>query len=273
MDHSTALTNIRSQGDAFEREMFKDEEFANQFFEYPRIWAEYVGSRRDPVQPLLKSKWQKFSEHNYTAIVRCWNAREALQTLDNSCAEYFSTGSTNAALSCQAHMVSLIALAQSAAENLHKAFESEPALDPQAYVDKLGDRHTIGSLAWVLISRNHFIHDALTPLHEDKGVLHIDVSVLTMRDPRWSQPKSVEDATKLFSQVWNEFARCMNGAWAALYSTIRTKVTPSDLIVRVNLISGFSGFSVSASTASGMCNSSTSGAPVNLQQPGNTPET
>ena len=256
MTHQEALDSIRKHGDAFEREIFRDEEFSTLFISYPLLWAEYIGSTRDPKQPLMKSKWQKFSEHNYTAIVRCWNAREALRLLDAACVKYFdgsTSDSVKAGLDCQAHMVSFIALAQSAAENLKKTCKFAPTPALQAFSDRStsGDRNRPGSLAWILISRNHFLHDALTPLHDDGGVLHIDVRVLTMRDPRWEQPKSVLDATKLFHEVWAEFSRDMNNVWAALYSAIRTKVTPSSPIISINMVTEFSGLSQSESAVSG----------------------
>lgn len=231
MDHLKALNHILESGDAFERWMYQDETFNRIFPNYPLVWAEYVASRRDPQQPLLKTRWQKFAEHNYTAIVRCWNAKNALNRLNLACESYFTHQTARVALECHEGMVAFTALAQSAAENLRKAFEAEPVKDAAAFEQKSGLDSQPGSLKWLLAARNHCLHDALSPLHSKDGILHIDLTSLIVKDPRWESPKTPKDATELFASVWSTFARHMDDAWASMYSRLRSKELPSYEVV------------------------------------------
>ena len=225
------LELLKQYGDLLEREMFQDVDFAAHFSAYPSVWAQYILPNRNTKLPTLATKpWMSLAEHNYTAIVRCWNVRSAYQRITGICTQIAARDASGALiLELQEVLVAFFSCAGAAIDNLYRAFAVDPVRSTAAGDHALyGKTFGWGSLKWVYERRTQNVHKVLVPCYESGGVPCFDAALFVDAETHWDQAKGVkiESIADFMDRIWKEFADQMNGAWFNLYGQLQQVEKP-----------------------------------------------
>lgn len=216
-------------GDVLERVMFGDADFAAIFPVYPEIWCRYVLPYRQMHKGTLTgTKWQEFSEHHYSAIVRCWNARNTCSLIEESCQkikQYSSVGES--ILRLHAQLLEFFGSMASALDNMEACFKQIG--DTKAFGSCAGNKQSPWSLCWLFERRTQIIHKILIPIAEYSGIPSMDLSLFMDIDKRWDDENNrpVTEVGEITSRALSEFIRGMARCWATLYDLMKRKC-PAD---------------------------------------------
>jgi hypothetical protein len=230
---SSPIELLKQFGDLLERHMFAEANFAGEFSVYPEVWSRYILPNRETKQPTITTgSWRRLAEHNYTAIVRCWNTRTALQRITDLCTKMAAEGAA-ALLLLELHeaIVTFFASAGAAIDNLRRSFEAEPACcSARGDAALRGEGEDMGSLRWIYERRTQSVHKILVPCYELEGVPSLDVSLFSDTETHWDDAKGIDSwcVASLFEYLWSRFSSQMNGAWAQLFDQLKDKKPPAN---------------------------------------------
>jgi hypothetical protein len=237
------LSLLKQYGDLLERTMFKDDQFAGCFSAYPKVWARHILPNRAKEQPTVTTKsWMRLAEHNYTAIVRCWNVKQANLRITEICTHVAANGPDgDLFLALQEALLAFFCCAGGAIDNLRNAFAVEPVCSPKTGNATLYESATgWGSLKWIYARRTQSVHKVLIPCFLSQGVPHFDASLFIYKETRWDKPAmtDIQSVDDLQTRIWRDFfVPQMNSAWHVLFDHLRTADSSLPFLpVTVNIV-------------------------------------
>jgi hypothetical protein len=221
------LTLIRSHGDLLERHVFSVDAFANEFSVYPHVWARYVLPNRVPGKfTLTNPDWIRFAERHYSAVIRCWNARCALEKIRKICTESVDRNEACDYLELHEFLIAFFCGAGSAIDNLKYAFAAYPIKCLGAFEKKMRRPGAAINLAWIYDRRTQYVHKAIVPCFGAFGLASFDASFFTDTETKWDQtlPLKVESVADLVDLIWSHFVDEMRSCWCELFDLLKANV-------------------------------------------------
>lgn len=220
------LLLIQQCGDLLERKIFQDADFGTKFCAYPMVWACYILPNRDTLRPTVATRdWMKLAEHNYTAIVRCWNVYCSARRIGDICTRIAANGSDGEAfLDLHETLCTFFCCSGGAIDNLRATFRCQPiSLRGNADDPVCGQSTEWGSLQWIYDRRTQSVHKVLIPCYKSRGVPCFDTSHFDDSETHWDNAKgiAIQSIDDLIGQIWDRFAIQMNAAWYRLLGHLK----------------------------------------------------
>lgn len=223
-----SLALILSKGDPLERHMFSDEEFSRWFDAYAIVWGNHLLPQRG-ADGYANPAWREFAQRNYTAVVRCWNARTLRQKIKAASASNSNAGPL---LDLHCDLAGFFAMSRAAMENLHWAFVDRKIKTEKdwKYVDAFGARYP--NIGWLRHIRNDLLHNRLLPIDGEHTPVTIDRSLLPTddvdTDKAWHHGTGMTTPlVTVIDDVWNVFPQQMNSLWRILDTALSAEITGS----------------------------------------------
>jgi hypothetical protein len=222
------LKAIREYGDLLERHMFEDQQFADHFSLYPRVWADYVLPHREPNQPsLITPQWMPLAQHHYSAIVRCWTMHKLSKRIEATCFEMIDRPSEIARilLDLQECLVTFFCSAGGAIDNLRGTYRVQPIGSDADFQKLYEDKEQRYSLAWVFERRNQTVHKTLLPCFEKDGLPYFDESLFADLGVAWNRAKKrdFKCVAEMIERVWQAFIARTRAVWSRMYELLKQK--------------------------------------------------
>lgn len=215
------LDLIRKHGDAVERHIFADDDFANSLSSYPIVWNRYVFGAREAGSLTVSGDWRLFAQHHYASIVRCWSMYEA-RTKSVGVARTFD-GEAHTVLELQGGLLAFYGSMGSALDNLEKCFTNAPAHGGRQW-----DTKSIGDLRALFDRRNAEVHDGIRPIFGFEGMPVVDKSLYGDRYVPWEEgSQNLEELEVWIESEWNVFVQSARAVWSDLLTHLHAGANPS----------------------------------------------
>lgn len=216
-----SIEQLRKCGDTLECHMFADPIFCQWFEGYAKVWSQHVQNRRKEVDGVvsIEPAWEEFAQKNYTAIVRCWNARIIQQQI---LAIIGNKPGPSGQLELHGLLASFFALTRVALENLVEAFVSRGLVSENKWTHvKEMSGEVFPNLGWIRHMRHELLHDRLLPIWiSDNNEYVIDGGLIPSRSGEsasWHEgPGSWMSLKEFVNEVWAVYPKQMNDQWNLL---------------------------------------------------------